>query len=143
MHTILTVLPSDAFVTAAFAELLDDVTNLLAAADGTDERAFWRRQQTALNKAQYHFLNGVRPTLTDAAYLLPSSESRGLNVYRLTRLGGILICDCKAGQKGTLCYHHMLINVLERAAELEALAEDAAEQRLWSKIAEVRSRYAA
>jgi hypothetical protein len=119
---ILHTLPTDTFVTAALAELLEDVTNLLRDADGREETAFWRRQLTALNKAQYHWLNGVRPQLTGDAYLMPSATSRGLNVYRLTRLGGILHCDCKAGQNGILCYHHMLINVVERAAELEALA---------------------
>lgn len=118
----LTQLPTDTFVSAAFAELLEDVGNLFGAADGKDERTFWRRQLTALNKAQYHYLNGVRPQLADDAYLLPSASSSGLNVYRLTKLGGVLHCDCKAGQNGILCYHHMLINVVERAAELESLA---------------------
>lgn len=125
---ILTTLPTDTFVTAAFAELLEDVTNLLAAADGRDETTFWRRQMTALNKAQYHFLAGVRPQLAEGAYLLPSASSSGLNVYRLTKLGGVLHCDCKAGQNGILCYHHMLINVLERASELETLAQRRAEE---------------
>jgi hypothetical protein len=117
---ILTTLPLDTFVTAAFAELLEDVGNLLSVADGRDERTFWRRQLTALNKAQYHWLAGVRPQLTGDAYLLPSASSSGLMVYRLIKQGGILVCDCKAGQNGILCWHHMAINVIERAAELES-----------------------
>ena len=54
---ILTFLPTDAFVAASFAELLEDVTNLFTAADtqkprDTEEVAFWRRQLNALNKAE-------------------------------------------------------------------------------------------
>jgi hypothetical protein len=125
--TILTTLPTDTFVVAAFAELLEDVGNFLSTADGKDERAFWRRQQTALNKAQYHFLNGVRPQVADGAYLMPSASSSGLMVYRLVTRGGVVECDCKAGQNGILCHHHMAINVYERAAELESEARKQAE----------------
>jgi hypothetical protein len=121
---ILQTLPTDTFVTAAFAELLEDVTNLLAAAQQSkpldkDEIAFWKRQLNALNKAQYNWLQGVRLVRADAAYLLPSASRLGALVHRLTRVGGILICSCEAGGKQTLCWHHQLACVIERAAELE------------------------
>lgn len=124
---ILTTLPTDAFVTAAFAELLEDVTNLLSAAQqqkpaDKDEIGFWKRQLNALNKAESYWLQDVRPVISGAAYLLASASRPGALIHRLSRVGGIVVCSCEAGQKGTLCWHHMLINVLERAAELECLA---------------------
>jgi hypothetical protein len=142
--TSLTILPSDAFVTAAFAELLSDVTNLLTASQtqkplDKEEVAFWRRQLNALNKAESYFLAGVRPQIAGSAYLLASASRPGALVHRLTKAGGIAVCSCEAGQKQQLCWHHMLVNILERAAELEALAEDEAEQRLSRKISETRA----
>jgi hypothetical protein len=129
---ILTTLPLDTFVAAAFAELLEDVTNLLAAAQAQkpcdkDEISFWKRQLNALNKAESYWRQGVRPTISANAYLLASASRPGALVHRLTRQGGILLCSCEAGQKGTLCWHHMLVNVLERAAEMEGAALKEAE----------------
>jgi hypothetical protein len=125
--TTLTTLPADTFVTQALAELLDDVTNLLASAQAQkpcdkDEIGFWRRQLSALNKAESYWLQGVRPQIAGATYLLASASRPGALVHRLTKQGGIVVCSCEAGQRGLLCWHHMLINVVERAAELESLA---------------------
>jgi hypothetical protein len=125
--TTLTQLPADTFVTAALAELLEDVTNLLASAQAQkpcdkDEIGFWRRQLSALNKAESYWLQGVRPQIAGATYLLASASRPGALVHRLTKQGGIVVCSCEAGQRGLLCWHHMLCNVVERAAELEALA---------------------
>ncbi len=124
---ILTILPTDSFVVSAFAELLEDVTNLLSAAQtqkpcDKEEVVFWKRQLNALNKAEAYFVQGVRPTISNGAYLLASASRPGALIHRLSRVGSIVVCSCEAGQKGTLCWHHMLINVLERAAELETLA---------------------
>jgi len=143
---ILTILPSDHFVTAAFAELLSDVTALLASTQAAkpldkDELKFWRSQLSALNKAEFDYASGVRPLVSGDAYLLPSASRPGALIHRLTKAGGIVVCSCEAGSRGLLCRHHMLINVLERAAELEMLAEDEAEQRLSQKISEVRATY--
>jgi hypothetical protein len=125
--TTLTTLPADTFVTAALAELLDDVTNLLTSAQAQkpcdkDEIGFWRRQLSALNKAESYWLQGVRPQIAGATYLLASASRPGALVHRLTKQGGIVVCSCEAGQRSLLCWHHMLINVVERAAELETLA---------------------
>jgi hypothetical protein len=122
---ILTTLPTDTFVTVAFKELLEDVTNLLTAAQQSkpldkEEVAFWRRQLNALNKAEYNWKQGVRLVISDSAYLLPSASRPGALVHRLFKAGGIVVCSCEAGQKQQLCWHHMLINVIERAAELES-----------------------
>jgi hypothetical protein len=140
----LTFLPTDTFVAQAFAELLEDVTSLLTAAQqqqpcDKEEVAFWRRQLNALNKAESYFAQGVRPTISGPAYLLASASRPGALVHRLTRQGGIVVCSCEAGARGLLCWHHITINVLERAAELETLAEDEAEQRLSRKISETRA----
>ncbi len=129
---ILTTLPTDSFVTAALSELLEDVTNLLSAAQSQkpldkDEISFWRRQLNALNKAESYFVQGVRPIISGTAYLLASASRPGALIHRLTRHGGIVVCSCEAGVKGTLCWHHMLINVIERAAELESLSAPAVE----------------
>jgi hypothetical protein len=125
--TTLTTLPADTFVTAALAELLDDVTNLLASAQAQkpcdkDEIGFWRRQLSALNKAESYWLQGVRPQIAGDTYLLASASRPGALVHRLSKQGGIVVCSCEACQRGLLCWHHMLINVVERAAELETLA---------------------
>lgn len=127
---ILTQLPANNFITAAFTELLDDVTNLLTAARDqkprdTDELKFWHAQFNALNKAEKYWSDGTRPTISGSAYLLPSASRPGALVHRLTRIGGILICSCEAGSKGTLCWHHQLACIVERAAELESLARTA------------------
>jgi hypothetical protein len=142
----LTALPTDSFVSAAFAELLSDVTNLLTASQtqkplDKDEIGFWRRQLNALNKAESYWAQGVRPVISGGAYLLASASRPGALIHRLTKQGGIALCSCEAGQKQQLCWHHMLVNILERAAELEALAEDEAEQRLSQKISETRAKY--
>lgn len=123
----LTTLPSATFVSAAFAELLDDVTNLLESATAqkprdTDEIGFWKRQLNALNKAEYHWNQGVRLVISGDTYLLPSASRPGALVHRLTKHGGIVVCSCEAGQRGLLCHHHMAMNVIERASELAALA---------------------
>jgi len=130
--TMLTILPSDCFVAAAFAELLADVQNLLAAAQqqkplDKQEIAFWRAQFNALNKAESYYLAGVRPQLATVSYFVASASRPGALIHRLTYVGGIVQCSCEAGQKQQLCWHHMLINVLERASELESLASKAAE----------------
>jgi hypothetical protein len=124
---ILTTLPTDSVVTAAFAELLEDVTSLLTAAQAQkpldkEEISFWRRQLNALNKAEYNWKQGVRPVLSDSAYLLASASRPGALVHRLTKQGSVALCSCEAGQKGILCWHHQLICVVERAAELESAA---------------------
>lgn len=124
---ILQTLPTDSVVSAAFAELLDDVTNLLSASVtqkplDKEEVSFWKRQYNSLNKAQYHWLQGVRPALSGDAYLVPSASRPGALIHRLTKQGGIVVCSCEAGQRGILCWHHVLINIVERAAELESLA---------------------
>lgn len=143
-----TLLPSDAFITAAFDELLADVTNLLTSAQAQkpqdrDEVKFWKAQANALNKAQYQWSQGVRPAQQGAAWLVPSMSRAGGLIHRLTKTGGILVCSCEAGAVGRLCWHHMLTNVIERASELELLEEDRAADRLSKKISEVRAKYMA
>lgn len=130
--TTLSTLPTDTFVSAAFAELLEDVTNLLAAAEQAkpldkEEVAFWKRQLNALNKAESYFLAGVRPQISGDTYLLASASRPGALIHRLAKQGGIVVCSCEAGTRGLLCWHHLLINVVERAAELESAAQKEAE----------------
>lgn len=143
MLHILTILPAESFVDAAFAELLKDVDNLLASAGAQrpqdkEELAFWRRQSSALNKAESYYRQGVALTLAPDAYLLPSASRPGALVHRLRRLGGVLVCDCEASAHGRLCWHAMLISVVERAAELESLAEDEAERRISRAMTKAR-----
>jgi len=144
--TTLHILPTDTFVASAFKELLTDVTNLLESATlqkplDKEEISFWRRQLNALNKAESYFLAGIRPQLGGDCYLLASASRPGALVHRLSKHGGIVVCSCEAGQRSLLCWHHMLCNVVERAAEMEALAEDEAEHRISRKISETRAAY--
>ena len=84
-------------------------------------------------------MQGVRPVLSGSAYLLASASRPGALVHRLNRQGGIMVYSCEAGANGALCWHHMLINVIERAAELESLTEQAAAQHLSRQISETRA----
>ena len=141
-------LPLDAHMTAAFDELLSDVTALLESTRAQkpldrDELRFWSRQLNALNKSQYHWASGVRPIRCGACWLVPSASVGGALVHRLCQLGGIWICNCTAGERGVLCHHNMLINIIQRASEMEARAEDEAEARLWEKVSETRAKYMA
>jgi hypothetical protein len=141
---ILSILPTDAFVSAACSELLEDVTNFLTAAEQSrpldrDEIGFWRRQLHALNKAQSYYLDGVRPQIAGDTYLLSSASRPGALVHRLSKQGGIVVCSCEAGTRGLLCWHHQLICVVERAAEIQSWAEDKAEAQLWDRVTKIRS----
>lgn len=138
----MTTLPTDAFVSQAFTELLADVSNLLESARGSDA-AFWRTQHRALTDARRYYDAGARPVRDGDTYRLPSEARPDLPVYRLVRVRGIARCDCIAGRRGLLCKHHTLINVIERAAELEALAEDAKADRLARTISATRAKYMA
>lgn len=116
----------DLDIAAALSELLSDTTNLLTSAQAQrpidkQEVAYWQRQVNALNKADFHWQSGVRPVRSGDAWLVPSASRGGSLIHRLVRHGGVLICGCEAGQRGLLCWHHMLINVLERALELATL----------------------
>lgn len=143
MHTPLTILPSDSFVLQAFEELITDTQSLFDAATQSkpadkEEISFWRRQRNAFVNAQSDWLDGVRPTSTPSGYLFPSSSRPGALRHRCWQLGDIWVCSCEAGEKGIFHRHTALLAVLERAAEMETLAEDEAERRLWGRIAAVR-----
>lgn len=142
-----TLLPSDQFISAAFEELISDTQNLLTAALAQkpydkDEAKFWRSQRAAYVNAHGDWLAGLRPLPTESGYILRSASVPG-QTHRAWKVGGIWTCSCKAGDLGLFHRHTALISALERAAELESLAEDQAEERLWKKVSEVRARYAA
>lgn len=123
----MTTFTSDLDIAAALSELLSDTQNLLTSAQAQkpidkQEVAYWQRQVNALNKADFHWQSGVRPVRSSDAWLIPSASRPGSLIHRLVRHGGVLVCSCEASQHGRLCFHHMLVNVIERAMELAALA---------------------
>jgi len=65
----------------------------------------------ALNKAAYHMHAGLEVTLTIGAILVPSG-TRGGVIHRVDHLRG---CSCEAGRKGAVCWHAMLVEVIEQA----------------------------
>lgn len=141
-----TLLPSDQYISAAFAELVSDTESLLIAAQAQkprdkEEVSFWMRQHRAFAKAEYQWSLGVRPVPVERAWLIPSASQPGARIHRATRHGGIWVCDCDG--RHAFHWHMALIAVLDRAAELESLAEDEAEQRLSRKISETRAKYMA
>ena len=142
-----TDLPGDAFVAAAFDELITDTQNLLDAAlhatpRDADEVKVWRSQRAAYVNAQGDWLAGLRPLPTQSGYILRSASQPG-QTHRAWKIGGVWTCSCKAGDRGLFHRHTALISALERAGELEMLEEDAAEARLWAKVSEVRAKYMA
>jgi hypothetical protein len=141
---VLSILPSESFVTQAFDELITDTQNLFAAAMQStpidkDEAAFWRRQRNAFVNAQADWIeSGFRPTPTESGYLFPSSSRPGSLRHRVWQLGGVWVCSCESGERGLFHRHTATIAVLERAAELETLAEDAAELRITRAMTKAR-----
>lgn len=157
MKQPLAIFPADAFIAEAFKELIADTQAMyLATMDqppaksaDTAERdawkeevAFWRRQRNAFVNAESDWYElGYRPSPTPNGYLFPSSSRPGALRHRVWQAGGVWCCDCEAGTRGLFHRHTATIAVLERAAELEALAEDRAAERLAKKIAEARAKY--
>jgi hypothetical protein len=84
--------------------------------DAKTERRYYESQRRCYAKAQYHHLQGVRPIYSGAAWLI-TSGSRGGLVHRIHREGGVLVCSCEAGQNGRCCYHKLLVEVAELAAD--------------------------
>jgi hypothetical protein len=114
-------LPSNDQIEAALEELVADTQKLYDVRDtqDADECAFWKRQRNAFQKAQLHWLKGVRPTPTPSGYLVPSASRPGALVHRCYRAGDIWLCTCEAA---SFCWHHALITAIERAVELAARA---------------------
>lgn len=142
---MITLLPSDAFIAQAFEELITDTQNFFDSAAAQtprdkDEVKFWRSQRAAYVNAQGDWLDGLRPIATDSGYILRSASVPG-QTHRAWKVGGIWTCSCKAGDRRIFHRHTALISAIERAAELEALAEDEAAARLSKKISEVRAAY--
>lgn len=141
--------PTDAFIAQALEEFVADTQHLLDAAQQQKPRdrqeiAFWRRQANAFHKAQYQFLHmGVRLQPTPSGWLIPSASNPGSQIHRAIQHGGVWVCSCKAGELSQFHWHVALIAAYERGAELEALAEDAAEARLHAAIVAARAKYAA
>lgn len=115
-------------ITATFEDILaslDATIRRLSAPDAQgdpdakSEKKYFERQRRAYAKAQLHYLNGRRPTATDSGWLVPSSDPSG-PVYRVSRQGAVLMCDCPAGENETLCWHKV-------ACEVAELADDRAE----------------
>ncbi len=77
-----------------------------AAHDAEDKRG-----ENALNKAIYHYAHGVRPELTTGGYLIASATAANV-VYRVSDTAG---CNCEAAQKGRICWHQALIEIIEAA----------------------------
>lgn len=145
MNTPLPILPQDTFVMQALNELITDTQNLLDAAGQAkpidqEELKFWRRQRNAYVNAQGDWLSGLRPQPTETGYILRSASHPG-ETHRAWQVGGIWTCSCKAGDLGVFHRHTALISAIERACELEALAEDAAAQKLAQKISAARAQY--
>lgn len=127
----LTTLPTDSFISAAFEELISDTQSLFESAVAAkpidkDEVKFWRSQRAAFVNAQGDWLSGLRPVATESGYILRSASVPG-QTHRAWKVGGIWTCSCKAGDRGIFHRHTALINVIERAAEMENEARKDAE----------------
>lgn len=84
--------------------------------DAKTERAYFVAQRRAYVKAQSHWLAGVRPQDTGRAWLVPSATNAG-TVYRVSRAGEVLSCDCPAAENERLCWHKVLVSTVEYAMD--------------------------
>lgn len=84
--------------------------------DAKTERAYFVAQRRAYVRAQSHWLAGVRPQDTGRAWLVPSATNAG-TVYRVSRVGEVLGCDCPAAENERLCWHVVLVSTVEYAMD--------------------------
>lgn len=91
--------------------------------DAKTERAYFAGQRRAYVKAQSHWLRGARPQDTSRAWLVPSATAAGV-VYRVSRQGEVLVCDCPAAENERLCWHKVLVEVVELADDRQDQHDD-------------------
>jgi hypothetical protein len=84
--------------------------------DAATEKKYFEAQRRAYTKAQYHHLHGVRAIWTGDAWLVASGTRAGV-VHRVARVGLVLSCNCEAGSNERLCWHKLLAEVTELAAD--------------------------
>lgn len=122
-------------IAAVLEELSGDAQRLYDASTGPDqkeERAFWRCQKNAFNKALHYFSLGVRLTPTPSGgYTVPSASDRGATIHRCWKLGGVWCCSCDAH---SFHWHTALIAGYEVAFERQYLAEAAASAEVIARI---------
>ena len=70
-----------------------------------------RRNENALNKALYHYLQGVRPLPTTGGWLIPSGTRPGV-IHRVSTDHG---CNCEAAAQQQACWHASLCEILDAA----------------------------
>lgn len=106
--------PPDTAIGAAFESILDqiDTARRLADLKDKDELAYWRAQHNGFAKAQAHWLDGIRPSYTGAAYLVRSATRPDAIVHRVRRAGGVWLCSCEAT---AFCWHAALISTIDQA----------------------------
>jgi hypothetical protein len=117
--------PPDTAIDAAFELILDQIDIARRHADHKDkeELAYWRSQHNGFAKAQAHWIDGVRPGYTGAAYLVRSATRPDAIVHRVRRVGGVWVCSCEAM---TFCWHTALIGAIDQAQdEAERVVTDA------------------
>lgn len=108
--------PPDTTIDAAFESILDQIDTARRHADHKDkeELAYWRAQHNGFAKAQAHWLEGIRPNYTGAAYLVRSATRPDAIVHRVRRVGGVWLCSCEAT---AFCWHTALISAIDHATD--------------------------
>lgn len=94
--------------------------------DAKTERRYFVAQRRPYVRAQSHWLAGARPQDTSRAWLVPSATNAG-TVYRVSREGSVLVCDCPAAENERLCWHKVLVEVVELAADRQDQHDDGLE----------------
>lgn len=103
-------------ILASLDQTITRLTGVQGEPDAKTERTYFAAQRRAYAKAQYHHLQGVRAQYTGDAWLIASATRTGV-VHRVSRVGLVLTCNCEAAQNERLCWHKILVEVTELAAE--------------------------
>lgn len=108
--------PPDTTIDAAFEQILDQIDTARRLADQKDkeELTYWRSQHNGFAKAQAHWVDGIRPSYTGAAYLVRSATRPDAIVHRVRQAGGVWLCSCEAT---AFCWHTALISAVDHATD--------------------------
>lgn len=84
--------------------------------DAKTERKYFEAQRRGYVKAQLAHLSGTKVIDTGAGWLVASATRAGV-AHRVSRIGMVLTCNCEAAQNERLCFHKLLVEVIELAAD--------------------------
>lgn len=111
----------EAAIAGALETIATQADTALRASSEVADRAHWKRELNAANKALSFFLGGLRPQRTPGGDWLVASATQAGTVYRVSSTG----CTCPAGEAGSTCWHATLITGVVMGYDTVELVDDA------------------